>query len=243
MNTLSLTDNELECVRHFLNEAQGCGYPSANEPFYPTINKIMGKIYEIVYPPQPDPWSIFENDYEDWSMTIAPTFSGQILHAPFTAFQIELMADALGIYKQAGYDSKDVEYLEDQLVLYHSMLLEKHRRDSVTDGWKSSMEDEPLKPEEWRAEFQTNYSDLKLIRECVDSFYQRWPGYPARPLHEQDQLRRIRDQLDQACLDYIFRFKWTLQTGNIILAKSRNANSNLKHCETHVDDDKPYSAP
>ena len=62
-------------------------------------------------------------------MTIAHTFSGQILHAPFTAFQIELMVDALGIYKQAGYDSKDVEYLEDQLVLYHNMLLEKHRQD------------------------------------------------------------------------------------------------------------------
>jgi len=65
MNTLSLTDNELECVRHFLNQAQGCGYPSANEPYYPTINKVMSKIYEIVYPPQPDPWSVFENDYED----------------------------------------------------------------------------------------------------------------------------------------------------------------------------------
>ena len=69
------------------------------------------------------------------------------------------------------------------------------------------MEDDDLKPEEWRAEFQTNYSDLKLLRECVDSFYQRWPGYPARPLHEQDRLRHIRDQLDQASLDYIFRFK------------------------------------
>lgn len=65
MNTLSLTDNELECVRYFLAEAQECGYPSANEPYYPAINKVMNKIYEIVYPPQPDPWSVFENDYSD----------------------------------------------------------------------------------------------------------------------------------------------------------------------------------
>ena len=127
MNTLSLTDNELECVRHFLNEAQECGYPSANEPYYPTINKVMGKIYEIVYPPQPDPWSVFENDYEDWFMTTSP-FSGQILNAPFTAFQIELMCNALELYKSSGYNSKDLEYLEQQLVLYRSMLLEKHKR-------------------------------------------------------------------------------------------------------------------
>ena len=69
------------------------------------------------------------------------------------------------------------------------------------------MEDEPLLPEEWRCQFDMAYDDLKLIRECVDSFYQKWPGYPARPLHEQDQLKHIRSQLDQASLDYIFRFK------------------------------------
>lgn len=62
------------------------------------------------------------------------TFSGQVLNAPFTAFQIELMCNALYVYKQQGYDSKDVEYLEQQLSLYRNMLLEKHLRDSVTDG-------------------------------------------------------------------------------------------------------------
>lgn len=61
-------------------------------------------------------------------MTIAP-FSGQVLHAPFTAFQIELMSNALGAYKNAGYDSKDVEYLEQQLSMYRNMLLMKHRQD------------------------------------------------------------------------------------------------------------------
>ena len=65
MNTLSLTDNELECVRHFLSQARDCGYPSSNEPYYATIDKITTKIYEIVYPPQPDPWYILDNDYED----------------------------------------------------------------------------------------------------------------------------------------------------------------------------------
>ena len=61
-------------------------------------------------------------------MTIAP-FSGQVLNAPFTAFQIELMCNALELYKEAGHDSKDVEYLEQQLILYRNMLLERHRQD------------------------------------------------------------------------------------------------------------------
>lgn len=62
-------------------------------------------------------------------MTIAPTFSGQVLHAPFTAFQIELMCNALELYRNTGYDSKDVEYLEQQLSMYRNMLLMKHRQD------------------------------------------------------------------------------------------------------------------
>tara|TARA_Y100000389_G_scaffold43126_1_gene37780 strand:- start:364 stop:567 length:204 start_codon:yes stop_codon:yes gene_type:complete len=60
-------------------------------------------------------------------MTIAP-FSGQVFNAPFTAFQIELMCNALGTYKNAGYGSKDVEYLEQQLSMYRNMLLMKHRQ-------------------------------------------------------------------------------------------------------------------
>ncbi len=66
MNTLSLTDNELECVRHFLSQARDCGYPSSNEPYYATIDKITTKIYEIVVPlPNQIPGTIFDNDYED----------------------------------------------------------------------------------------------------------------------------------------------------------------------------------
>ena len=66
MNTIQLDDNELECVRYFLQHARDAGYPSGNEPYYPAIDKIMSKIYEIVYPPQPDIWTIIENDYQDW---------------------------------------------------------------------------------------------------------------------------------------------------------------------------------
>jgi len=59
----------------------------------------------------------------------ASTFSGQIINAPFTAFQIELMCNALAVYKEAGYDSKDVKYLEQQLSIFRNMLLMKYRRD------------------------------------------------------------------------------------------------------------------
>lgn len=65
MNNLQLNDTELECVRHFLQNARDCGYPSCNEPYYSTIDRVMGKIYEIVSPTEPDMWAIFENDYED----------------------------------------------------------------------------------------------------------------------------------------------------------------------------------
>jgi len=65
MNTIQLNDTELECVRHFLQRARDTGYSSDNEPYYPVIDNVISKIYEIVYPPQPDLWTIFENDYED----------------------------------------------------------------------------------------------------------------------------------------------------------------------------------
>lgn len=65
MNKLDLTDSELECIRHFLSQARECGYPSCNEPYYATIDGITSKIYEIIYPTQPDPWTIWENDYAD----------------------------------------------------------------------------------------------------------------------------------------------------------------------------------
>lgn len=48
--TLVLTNDELECVRVFLTKARDCGYPNANEPFYPAIESVLDKIYAEVYP-------------------------------------------------------------------------------------------------------------------------------------------------------------------------------------------------
>ena len=44
-NAIDFSDSEANCVLHFLQQAQECGYPSANEPYYPTINKILNKYY------------------------------------------------------------------------------------------------------------------------------------------------------------------------------------------------------
>lgn len=46
LNKVILTEEEQNCILHFLRDAAGCGYPSANEPFYPIINRIMNKYYD-----------------------------------------------------------------------------------------------------------------------------------------------------------------------------------------------------
>ena len=46
LNRVNLTWNEEVCILHFLRQAQECGYPSANEPWYPVINSIMQKYYD-----------------------------------------------------------------------------------------------------------------------------------------------------------------------------------------------------
>ena len=45
LNKVELTEQEQNCILLFLQEAQACGYPSRNEPFYPIINSIMQKYY------------------------------------------------------------------------------------------------------------------------------------------------------------------------------------------------------
>ena len=45
LNKVEFTRDEQECILHFLREAAECGYPSANEPFYPLINSILVKYY------------------------------------------------------------------------------------------------------------------------------------------------------------------------------------------------------
>ena len=45
LNKVELTREEQNTIIHFLYQAAGCGYPSANEPFYPHIQTIMEKYY------------------------------------------------------------------------------------------------------------------------------------------------------------------------------------------------------
>ena len=46
LNKVELTREEQNTIIHFLYQAAGCGYPSANEPFYPFISSIMRKYYD-----------------------------------------------------------------------------------------------------------------------------------------------------------------------------------------------------
>ena len=46
LNKVILTQEEQDTILHFLRQAQDCGYPSANEPYYPAINRIMNKYYD-----------------------------------------------------------------------------------------------------------------------------------------------------------------------------------------------------
>lgn len=45
LNRVKFTQDEETCILKFLREAADCGYPSANEPWYDTINSIMRKYY------------------------------------------------------------------------------------------------------------------------------------------------------------------------------------------------------
>lgn len=45
LNRVDFTPDEETCILKFLRQAQECGYPSANEPWYPVINSIMQKYY------------------------------------------------------------------------------------------------------------------------------------------------------------------------------------------------------
>lgn len=46
LNRVNFTQDEETCILKFLREAQECGYPSGNEPFYPIINSILRKYYD-----------------------------------------------------------------------------------------------------------------------------------------------------------------------------------------------------
>jgi len=46
LNRVEFTEDEETCILKFLRDAQECGYPSANEPWYPVINSIMRKYWD-----------------------------------------------------------------------------------------------------------------------------------------------------------------------------------------------------
>jgi hypothetical protein len=46
LNRVDFTPEEETCILKFLRQAQECGHPSANEPWYPVINSIMQKYYD-----------------------------------------------------------------------------------------------------------------------------------------------------------------------------------------------------
>jgi len=46
LNRVNFTQDEETCILKFLREAQECGYPSGNEPYYPLINSILRKYYD-----------------------------------------------------------------------------------------------------------------------------------------------------------------------------------------------------
>lgn len=53
-------------------------------------------------------------------------FSNSVIHAPMTAYQIEIMTEAVQAYQASGGYQQDVEYLVEQLNLYRTMLLLKN---------------------------------------------------------------------------------------------------------------------
>ena len=44
-NRVKFTANEETCILKFLNDARECGYPSANEQWYPVIDSIIQKFF------------------------------------------------------------------------------------------------------------------------------------------------------------------------------------------------------
>lgn len=45
LNRVNLTKDEETCILRFLTQARECGYPSANEEWYPVIDSILQKYY------------------------------------------------------------------------------------------------------------------------------------------------------------------------------------------------------
>lgn len=50
------------------------------------------------------------------------------------------------------------------------------------------------------------YESVRLLYHCVTETIRTWPGSPARPAQEQEDLKILRDNLYRAVLDYSFNF-------------------------------------
>lgn len=46
LNRVNFTRDEEACILYFLRQAEECGYPSSNEPWYPVIDSIFQKYYD-----------------------------------------------------------------------------------------------------------------------------------------------------------------------------------------------------
>ena len=46
--------------------------------------------------------------------------------------------------------------------------------------------------------------DVRLMHYCVQKAIEYWPGAPARPYEEQEQMWFMRDQFQRMILDYQF---------------------------------------
>jgi len=50
----------------------------------------------------------------------------------------------------------------------------------------------------------TDINGIKNLKSSIDYLLQVWPGSPARPAEEQEDLWRLRDQLNACILQHTF---------------------------------------
>lgn len=58
--------------------------------------------------------------------------------------------------------------------------------------------------EEWYCQFEMNIKDVRLMYGVVCYALETWPGYPKRPIEEQEYLKYLRTQLFSMLADYSF---------------------------------------
>ena len=53
-------------------------------------------------------------------------------------------------------------------------------------------------------QLDVSIEDIYLLYHCVQETIKNWPGSPARPVEEQEQLWELRDNLYRCILDHKF---------------------------------------